>query len=295
MGEPAVIVVTGANGLVGARVCAALADRGAVIRAVVRRAGSAPTGPEIHERVGDFADPAFAAEVLAGADGVVTTVHPMAGDLDTQRRIGVAGTTRFVAAAADAGVSTHVHISTAAVYDRSPGMGDVDESSPLVGDDGGPYAVTKRDLDAALADIDGITRVIVRPPAVLGPGETSVWNTLRPGAIRDYEHARHAIPDQTFSWVHVEDLAAFAADLSTSRVTGGPAAGACTAVNVAGGPATLRDYVGTVADAVGVAPIWDDDAAWTGHIRTDLARSWGWTPAVDLGRALRELAAGLRS
>lgn len=294
MSESPVVVVTGANGLVGARVCAALADRGAEVRAVVRRAGTAPAASGVHERVGDFLQSAFAAEVLTGADAVVTTVHPMAGDLEAQREIGVEGTTAFLRAAADAGVPMHVHISTAAVYDRSPAMGDVDESSPLVGDDAGPYPVTKRDLDAALAGIGGITRVLLRPPAILGPGDTSVWNTLRPAAMRAYEHARHAVPDQTFPWVHVDDLAAFAADLATDRVSG-PTAEACTPVNVAGGPATLRDYVGTVTEALGVEPIWDDTPAWTGRFHTDRAHAWGWTPSVDLAHAMAELKAGLRA
>ena len=40
-----VVVVTGANGLVGSRVCAALSDRGAHVRAVVRREGTAPSSP----------------------------------------------------------------------------------------------------------------------------------------------------------------------------------------------------------------------------------------------------------
>ena len=36
------VVVTGANGLVGSHVCAALAQRGVAVRAVVRRSGTAP-------------------------------------------------------------------------------------------------------------------------------------------------------------------------------------------------------------------------------------------------------------
>src|SRR4051794_32421858 len=121
-----VVVVTGANGLVGSRVCAALVKGGATVRAVVRRKGSAPAVDGVEERVGDFGDPGFAADVVAGATAVVTTVHPMGSDRETQHRVGVEGTPVLGRAARDAGVSRLVHISTAAVYDRSPGMGDVD-------------------------------------------------------------------------------------------------------------------------------------------------------------------------
>ena len=194
-----------------------------------------------------------------------------------------------------------MHLSTAAVYDRSPDVGDVDEDAPLVGDDGGAYPVTKRDTDAALGAVDGITRVLLRPPAILGAGDTSVWNSLRPAAIRDDEKARHAVPGQSFAWVHVDDLAAFAADLASGRVATstdpatGPVAGACTAVNVAAGPATLRDYYETVTGALGVEPVWEDAPAWTGRILAGRAHAWGWTPTVDLATALAEIDAGLRS
>ncbi|MGC1207810.1 MAG: NAD-dependent epimerase/dehydratase family protein [Ornithinimicrobium sp.] len=290
------IVVTGANGLVGSRVCAALSERGSRVRAVVRRAGTAPVLPGIGEEVGDFTDPEFAAVVVLGADSVVSTVHPMGSDVQAQHRVGVEGTTTLAQAARDAGVSRFVHISTAAVYDRSTQAGDVDEASPLVGDDAGDYAVTKRDADAALAEVNGITRILVRPPAILGNGETSVWNTLRPATMRDEEWARHAIPEKSFAWVHVSDLADFAADVATDKIVSsddpasGPLEGGCTPVNVAAGPATMRDYVGTVTEALGMEAMWDEGEAWTGQILADRAHGWGWTPAVGLDEALSEIA-----
>ena len=293
MSDP-VVVVTGANGLVGARTCRALVDRGATVRAVVRRAGTAPDLDGVEERVGEFTDPDFAADVVEGASAVVTTVHPMGSDRETQHRIGVEGTRGFARAAADAGVDRLVHISTAAVYDRSPEVGDVDEDSALVADDAGAYAVTKRDTDLALTEIEGITRILVRPPAILGPGETSIWNTLRPADIRDDERERHAVPDQTFAWVHLDDLASLVADLASGRITG-PEPGSCAAANVAAGPATVRDYYETVTRALGVDPIWDDTPAWTGQILADRARGWGWSPRVDLASALAEIRAGLAS
>ena len=295
-----VIVVTGANGFVGSRLCAALAQEGASVRAVVRRAGTAPAAAGVEERVGDFYDPDLAAAVVEGATAVVTTVHPMGADRETQHRIGVEGTPVLARAARDAGVPRLVHVSTAAVYDRSPGVGDVDEDSPLVADDANDYAVTKRDTDAALSEIDGITRVIVRPPSILGAGESSVWNSRHPAEIRDDESARHTVPEQSFAWVHVDDLVALIAQVALGRVAPstdprtGPVEGGCTAVNVAAGAATMRDYFETVAAAVGVEPVWDDAPAWTGRILADRARTWGWSPTVDLARALAEIDAGLR-
>ena len=294
------VVVTGANGLVGTHVVRALVERGASVRAVVRREGTAPDAAGVEERVGDFADPELAALVMQDADALVTTVHPMGDDRETQHRVGVDGTLTIASAAKAAGADRHVHVSTSGVYDRSPGVGDVDEDGALVGDDGGDYAVVKRDVDAALADLSGTTRVLVRPPAILGPGETSVWNSLRPERIGSDEGERHAVAYATFAWIHVDDLAALIADVATGAIETsddpeqGPVAGGCTPVNAASGPATQRDYLGTVTSALGVEPTWDDEPGWTGQILADRARGWGWEPKVTLERALDELASGLR-
>ncbi len=296
----AIVVLTGANGFVGSQICEALVERGASVRAIVRRAGTAPELSGVTEVVGEFADPDLAAAAVSGATSVVTTVHPMGSDRATQQRIAVQGTPVLARAAASAGVERLIHISTAAVYDRSPGVGDVDESSALVADDADDYSVTKRDTDLALAAVNGMTRVLLRPPAILGPGATSVWNTRRPAAMREDEQARRGIADQTFPWVHVTDLASLAADLATGRVpdgadpASGPVAGACVALNVAAGArATQRDYFETVTGALGVDPVWQDAPAWTGRLLTDRAHGWGWTPSVGLPEALAEIVAGL--
>jgi nucleoside-diphosphate-sugar epimerase len=296
-----VVVVSGANGFVGARICRALVERGARVRAIVRRAGTAPQLPGVAEMVGDFTEPEFAATVVPGTSSVVTTVHPMGSDRVTQQRIGVTGTLVLARAAASAGIERLINISTAAVYDRSPEIGDVDESSALVGDDANDYAVTKRDTDLVLADVDGITRVLLRPPAILGPGRSSTWNTLRPAAMRDDEQARRAIADATFAWVHVADLASLAADLASGRMpdapdpASGPVADACSPLNVAAARATQRDYFEVVTGALGVNPMWEEAPAWTGRILADRAHGWGWIPNVDLAQASGEIVAGLRA
>ncbi|MCF6378012.1 NAD(P)-dependent oxidoreductase [Nocardioides KLBMP 9356] len=296
-----IVVVTGANGLVGSHVVSALSERGATVRAVVRRVGTAPDLTGVDEHVGDFGDPVFAAQVVAGSDALVTTVHPLGGDADEQRRIGLDGTLTIASAAGDAGVPLVVHISTAGVYARTPEVGDVTEESDYVPDDANDYSVIKRDIDEALARLGGTTRVLVRPPMILGPGESSVWNTVQPRAMAEDESRRHAVADATAAWVHVRDLADITADLATGAiplrddVAAGPVLGGCTPVNVAAPKATWRDYLGTVCDALGVEPVWDDKPAWTGAIRADRAQGWGWSPQVSWDEAMDELKSGLRS
>jgi nucleoside-diphosphate-sugar epimerase len=295
--SPPVVVVTGANGLVGNAVVRALVERSAQVRAVVRRAGSAPALDGVTEHVGDFADEGLARAVTRGADAVVTTVHPMGSSREVQHRVGVEGTPVLARAARDAGVARLVHVSTAGVYDRSAGVGDVAEDGALLPEGSGAYADTKNAADAALADVGGLTTVLLRPPAILGGGETSVWNTLRPRAMLEGEHRGN--PSQTFAWVHVDDLADFIADVATGAVATaddpdrGPVAGATTPVIVTGEPATWRDYLGTVTDALGVAPEWTDEPVWTGRLLTDRARAWGWVPRVGLAQAMDELRQGL--
>ena len=57
--------------------------------------------------------------------------------------------------------------------------------------------------------------------------------------------------------MHVDDLVSLVADVAAggwlpwANPDLGPVAGGCTAVNVAAGPATARDYMGTVSDALG--------------------------------------------
>ncbi|SCX55096.1 NAD(P)H-binding [Klenkia marina] len=287
----AVVVVTGANGLVGATVCRTLAERGAQVRAVVRRAGTAPVADGVHEHVGDAAD------VLSGAHALVTTVHPMGSSREVQHEVGVEGTARLARAARDAGVPLLVHVSTAGVHDRSPGMGDLAEDAALLPEGSGDYPDTKNAADAALAEVEGLTTVLVRPPAIAGAGPTSVWNTLRPQAFVDGD--RSVNPAKSWAWVHVEDLAAFIADVAVGAVPTspdpeqGPVPGAATPVLLAGEPATWGDYLGAVGQAVGAEPDWTDEPEWTGQLITDRARRWGWSPRVGLDQALAELREGL--
>lgn len=291
------IVVTGANGLVGSRVSAVLSERGVPVRAVVRRAGTAPELPGVEEVVGEFHDREFMAGVANGAAAVVHTVHPM-GDDDLQA-IAVEWAGTLAEAVRDAGVGLFVHVSTTSVYEREAETGDVDEASALVDDSANLYSVTKRDTERAIEAVEGMTRVMVRPTAILGPGETSVWNTLRPEAARDEAEARTDDPDRTFGWVHLSDLADLIADIATGKIATsddperGPVPGAVTAVNAVSGNVGLGEYLAPVCEAVGVEPVWETRPGFRGELLADRARAWGWSPKVGFDDAMAELIDGL--
>ena len=147
--------------------------------------------------------------------------------------------------------------------------------------------------------MDGLTRVLLRPPAILGAGESSIWNSAATGGDprRRGGTARRAAAD--FAWVHVDDLVALAADLATGRVPAstdpgtGPVAGACTPVNVASGAATVRDYYEAVTGASASPRSGTTGRRGPAGSWPTAPRSWGWTPAVDLTAAFDEVAEGL--
>ncbi|NLW98799.1 MAG: NAD(P)-dependent oxidoreductase [Actinomycetales bacterium] len=293
------VVVTGANGFVGSYVTAALVDRGVSVRAIVRRPRTAPDLPGVEEIVGEFHDRDVADRACSGARAVVNTVHPMQDD-DGPQESAVGWAAALAEAARDAGVPLFVHVSTTSVYERKAGTPDVDEFSPLVDDDANEYAVTKRDTELRLHEVDGITRVLVRPTAILGPGESSVWNTLQPESIRTEESARTDDPERTFGWLHVHDLADLIADIAVGAIPlaqdpeQGPVPGLVTPVNAVTGNVRLREYLAPVCEALGVEPVWETREAFRAQLRADRARAWGWSPKVSFEDAMAELVTGLR-
>ena len=82
-----IVVVTGANGLVGAAVCRGTGREGRAgpgRRTTPRQGASQVSG--LQEHVGDFSTTriGLAAEVVEGADAVVSTVHPLGDDAEVQ-------------------------------------------------------------------------------------------------------------------------------------------------------------------------------------------------------------------
>ena len=304
-GSP-VVVVTGANGLVGGRTCAALAA------ARRHRAGRGPPGGH---RAGPARRRGVGRRVLrpgGGRPGRRRRGRRRDHGAPDGQRPGDAAPGRAWRARrcwpGPRGTPASprlVHVSTGrACTTGRRAWATSTRTRALVGDDADDYAVTKRDTDAALAEVDGLTRVLVRPPAILGAGETSVWNPLRPAAMRDDERARHAVPraDVRLGARRRPGRAPRRRRRRARSPTAEDAArrgrspGGCTVVNAAGGPATLRDYVGTVTPPWASSRSGRTRPAWTGQILAGRAARLGLAPRGSTSaQALAEIDAGLRS
>lgn len=173
------ILVTGANGFVGERLCGMLAADGFAVRAVARHwsAARSDDGVERVSVTGIDGDTDWGGQ-LVGVDAVIhlaARVHVMRDTEDDPlaafRRVNVEGTLTLARAAIAAGVPRFVYVSSIKVNGEetldSP-YRETDPARPL-----DPYGLTKHEAEQALFALQrehGIGVSVVRPPLVLGPG-----------------------------------------------------------------------------------------------------------------------------
>ncbi|MFT6942380.1 MAG: nucleoside-diphosphate-sugar epimerase [Nitriliruptoraceae bacterium] len=290
----AVVLVTGANGFIGHRICLRLAQAGTDTRAMVRQAGALPSAAaHITELVASWDDPDALAAAMVGVTHVVHCFAIAGPDHDAAVRVNVEGTRVILDAAAAASVQRVVHISTTSVV--SPHALVIDDLAELADDAAGPYSVTKRDGEVVVAQAQaaGLDTVILRPPAVLGWGESSTWGQKFPVWVRDGAMPFAPDPRACLGWVFVDDFA----DAIASALTAPDATG--NTYVIASGTATWGAYMTEVLS-------WLDDVAdplvpgdeippirrWSSErAATDL----GWTPTHTFAEAMAESAPHHRS
>ncbi|WP_341237292.1 SDR family oxidoreductase [uncultured Limnobacter sp.] len=165
------ILVTGATGFVGKRVCQLLESLGAV---VVKTSRAAPTEPNTFQvaPLGPATDWSAALQGCTAVVHLAARVHVMddksADPLMEFRRANTAGTLQLARQAAQCGAKRIVFVSSIKVNGEA---GDFNESSipnPI-----DPYGISKFEAEQQLLEFSqqsGLEVSILRPPLVYGPG-----------------------------------------------------------------------------------------------------------------------------
>jgi nucleoside-diphosphate-sugar epimerase len=213
------VLVTGGSGFVGSYIAAWLAERGARVRAVVRKAGPHPglKAPRITQLEGDFVDPEVARAAVAGARYVFHAAATIGVDLADALRVNATGTTGLAAAAREAGVDRFIHTSTVSVYDFQVRRERYDEEAPLR-ELGKAYAhspaaspqygISKAEAERALRrEMErGLPATIFRLSAVLGAHPTSAWAVVVPRKIRAGQVPLRGDGSDKLPWTHIHNV-----------------------------------------------------------------------------------------
>jgi UDP-glucose 4-epimerase len=175
---PCTVLLTGANGFVGRRLCSELARVGHHVRAAVREPGRARDLPGEVVAVGSLESDVDWSGALTDVDVVVhlaARVHVMresaAEPLAEFRAVNVRATESLARAAAARGVKRLVYVSSIKVNGEGTALRPYGpDDTPAPSD---PYGVSKWEAERALhaiARATGLEVTVVRPPLVYGPG-----------------------------------------------------------------------------------------------------------------------------
>lgn len=164
---PRKLLVTGATGFIGSRLCELLSleyrlPYRALVRDFSRAARIARLDPELVP--GDLLDAGSLARAVEGCDAVVNLAH---GDDATARR----QTAQLVDACIRAGVRRLVHVSSMAVHGPAPGVPVLTEDAPIRRWNE-PYSDAKAAGEAVVSAAGrrgALETVVLRPTIVYGP------------------------------------------------------------------------------------------------------------------------------
>ncbi len=253
------ILVTGASGMVGARVVAQFRALGVPVRVLLRAksAGVAPDLVPVDMVRGDMSDPAVAGRAIAGCQAIVhcactfkATSAFLADGGEDEYRSSILDLTRLLLEEArNASVERFVYVSSVAVYSQALAS-PIREDAPL--DPYSQYGRFKVRAEALVraAGGDGLSTTIVRPCITYGPGDRHFGPAVRALAgtllLPLPDGGRHLV-----DLVHVDDLARLLCSAASAARASGQIYNAAS-----GAPIALREIVEIVRRSSRAATPW---------------------------------------
>ncbi|GCC51990.1 epimerase [Chryseotalea sanaruensis] len=219
------IVVTGANGLLGSYVVRRLVEAKIPFVAMRRESSDISSLADINNIIqwveGDITDPDSLIEIFSKATGVIHTAavvsyHKQDGEI--VKSINVEGTRNVVNACLITGIKRLLHVSSVAAIGKEKGQVYIDETSKWIeGAIVSNYATSKyqAELEVWRGQEEGLCTVIVNPSVILAPTD---WDKSSAQLFKYAWQERPFFTDGSFSAVDVRDVATAIIKLYNSSI-----------------------------------------------------------------------------
>ncbi len=221
------VLVTGANGLIGSFICKTLLKNGFKVRALVRESSDLRLLTEIKEEIEWVEADVFDLLKLEQAmQGVEVIIHSAAmisfhkKDHEIMLKTNVEGTANIVNLASRLGIKKIVHVSSVAALGRTKNVETIDENNKWENSSYNTgYAISKylAELETWRAQEEGLNVVVINPSIVLGPGD---WDR---GSTRLFKYVwdnRRFYTKGAMNYVDVRDVAEVVGRLIEADISG---------------------------------------------------------------------------
>lgn len=221
------VLVTGANGLIGSFICRKLLAAGYQVKALKREHSdlSLLDGIEqkIHWMTGDLLQLGEFQEYLEGVEQIVHCAAVVSYDSkqeDLMRQVNVESTANLVNASLQHGIQCFLHVSSVAAVGKDK-LSDVstEDTQWLEGEKITAYARSKHqsELEVWRASAEGLKTVVINPSLVLGPGD---WSKSSTQIFKYIWEENSFYTEGKVNYVDVRDVAEIAVRLLSSEIRG---------------------------------------------------------------------------
>jgi len=275
------VLVTGAGGYTGFNLALHLAHAGGVVRAFLRKGGSARTFPDdIEVFEGDLTSIEDCRQACNDVDTVfhvAAVFRQVKGTREELEEVHVGATENMIRAARDAGCRRFVHTSTMGVHGHVKDGPGNEESPYSPGDD---YQETKLEgelLALRLGAELGLPVAVVRPCGIYGPGDTRFLKMVKP--VSRGRFIMIGSGETHYHFAYIDDL------VQGFMLAGEKEAAVGEAFLIGGEESpTLNELVQAIASNLGMKPprwripVWP--VYWSGWLCEKLCKSIGVEPPL---------------